>query len=286
MIIVAALHLPNTAHAGIGSKTIREAAEFLMRRGGKEVAEETAETLAKKMAGFAARHGDDVVSAAFRRVGPRAGRLVEEAGEHGGVALKLLARHGDDALPLVGKAASLRAVARYGDDAAEAIIKHGAVGEKLVEQCAKDGAEALVKVTPQNGRRLAMMAVEGQLKPELLTVIRKYGDSACDFVWSNKGALATGAILATFVANPEPYLEGTQQLTATVAEAAVRPLAEVPKTVAAEAAANTNWTLLGVLVAAFLAVLGYGRLSLRRAACWPNERPSQPPSESTSKPKR
>ena len=249
-----------SVEAGVTGKALREALEFAGRKFGKEVAEEGAERLSVRMTRLAAQHGDDLVATALKRVGPRAGRVVEEAGEHGGLALKLLARHGDDVLPVVGKATALRAVARYGDDAATALMKHGAVGEKVIEQFAKEGAEAMAKVAPQNGRRLAMLAAEGQLKPELLTVVRQYGDGACEFIWKNKGALATGAVLATFVASPEPFLDGAQNLTLGIAEAAVKPLAEVPKAVAAEAAAKTNWTLLFILGTVVLGVLGFAWL--------------------------
>ena len=47
------------------------------------------------------------------------------------------------------------------------------MGEQLVGQFAKEGAEALVKVTPRNGRRLAILAAEGQMKPELMQVITR-----------------------------------------------------------------------------------------------------------------
>jgi hypothetical protein len=242
-------------HAGVASRAIREAVEFAGRKFGKEVAEEGVERLAVKMTQLAAKHGDDVVVAAFKKVGPRAGRIASEAGEHGGVALRLLAQHGDDALPVVAKAASLKAVAHYGDDAATALIKHGPVGEELLERFAQEGAEALAKVTPQNGRRLAMLAAEEQLKPELLSVVTRYGDEACDFIWRNKGSLAIGTALATFVASPQEFLDGTQKLTATVPEAVVQPLADVPKAVATEVARNTNWTALAVIAAMAAAVI-------------------------------
>lgn len=251
--VLVATFLVASADASVGSKVLQEALEFIGKKFSKEVVEEGAEQVSRRMAQLAAKHGDDLVAAAFKRVGPRAGRVVGEAGEHSGVALRLLARHGDDALPLVGRASALKAVSRYGDDAASAIIKHGSVGETLVESFATKGAEALVKVTPQNGRRLAMLAAEGHLKPELLTVVTRYGDDACDFIWRNKGTLALSTVAAAFVADPEPFLTGAQQLTSTVAEAAVKPLADVPRIVASEAAAKTNWN--GVLV-----VLGCGVL--------------------------
>jgi len=243
------LLVPPHAEAGVRSKAVQEAFEYVSKKFGREVAEEGVEQLSTKMMRLASQHGDDVVAAAFRRVGPRAGRLASEAGEHGGLALKLLSKHGDNAVALVSKPSALSAVASFGDDAAEAFLRHGSVGETLVTTFAREGAEALAKVTPQNGRRLAMLAADGTLKPELMSVVTRYGDEACEFIWRNKGALATGAVLATFVASPEPYLHGTQQLVSTVAEAAVKPLAELPKAVAAEAAAHTNWTpiVLGLM---------------------------------------
>src|SRR5581483_3039437 len=109
------------AKAGVMTKTMREAIEFAAKKFGREVAEEGAERLAGKMTRLAAKYGDDVVSTALRKVGPRAGKIATEAGEQGGLALRLLAKHGDDAIPVVTRAAALKAVARYGDDAARAL---------------------------------------------------------------------------------------------------------------------------------------------------------------------
>jgi hypothetical protein len=236
------------ADAGVRNKAVQEAFEYVSKKFGREVAEEGVEQLSSKMMRLASQHGDELVAAAFKKIGPRAGKLAGEAGEHGGLALKLLSQHGDSAVSLVAKPSALSAVARYGDDAAEAFIKHGSVGEKLVGTFAREGAEALVKVTPQNGRRLAMLSADGTLKPELMSVVTRYGDEACEFIWRNKAALATGAVVATFVASPEPYLQGTQQLVSTVAESAVKPLAELPRAVATEAAAHTNWTPIVILL--------------------------------------
>ena len=252
------------AEAGVAGKAIREAGEFVGRKFGREVAEEGSERLTATMLRLASKHGDDVVVAAFKKVGPRAGKIAGEAGENADTVLRLLAKHGDDAVPLVAKAASLKAVSRFGDDAATALIRHGAVGEELVERLGQEGAEALARVTPQNGRRLAMLAADGQLKPELVSVVARYGDEACDFIWRNKGSLVVGAALTTFVASPEEFLNGTQKLAATVGEAAVKPLAEVPKTIAA----HTNWTLLMMLTAMLVGVLTIPRKWKARCAFW------------------
>jgi hypothetical protein len=124
-----------------------------------------------------------------------------------------------------------------------------------------------VKVTPRNGRRLAMMAADGQLKPELVQVIARYGDSACAFIWRNKGALAVGAALTAFVTSPGPFLEGTQKLTTAVADATVKPLA-------VGVANNTNWTLLAIIGTAILIGIGSLRGVLSGTLpLWPSVRP-------------
>ncbi|MFO0946447.1 MAG: hypothetical protein U1D30_10935 [Planctomycetota bacterium] len=156
----------NHAHAGVASKVIQEAIEFTGKKFGKEAAEEGIETLASKMTSLAAKHGDEVVATAFKRVGPAAAHvLLKQASS--GVAVRLLAKHGDEALSLATKRGSLSAVAQFGDEAATALIKHGSLGEKLIVGFGKEGAKALAKVTPQNGRRLAMLAADGMLKADL-----------------------------------------------------------------------------------------------------------------------
>jgi hypothetical protein len=250
IVLVATFVAALPAQAGVMTKGLRDVLEYVGKKFSRDIAEEGVERVSVRMTRLAAKHGDELVSKAFTRVGPRAGRLVEEAGDQGGVVLGLLARHGEEAIPLIGRSTALGTVARYGDDAAVAIIKHGTVGEQLVGQFAKEGAKALVKVTPRNGRRLAMLAAEGQMKPELMQVITRFGNPACEFIWKNKGALAVGAALTAFVTSPEPFITGTQKLAATVAEAAVKPLA-------VGVANNTNWTVIGVMVTAILAITGY-----------------------------
>jgi hypothetical protein len=95
-----------------------------------------------------------------------------------------------------------------------------------------------------------MLAAQGQLKPELMQVIKRFGDPACDFVWRNKKSLLVGAALTAFVTQPEAFLNGTQKLTSALADATVKPLA-------VGVANNTNWTLIGTLVTAILAIAGY-----------------------------
>src|SRR5262249_8547153 len=88
--IVALALMPSATFAGVRGSMVREAADTILRKIGKEASE----TSARKLDAFTARHGREAIEAA-RRIGPNAVTLIEEAGEHGGVAARLLARHGE-----------------------------------------------------------------------------------------------------------------------------------------------------------------------------------------------
>lgn len=255
LLVVLSIAMP--AQASIVSKGISEAVEFAARKFSKEVAEEGAERLTARMVQLGSRWGDDVVATAIKKIGPRAAHIASEAGEHGGVALRLLAKHGDNAIPIVSRTASLSAVARYGDDVAGTLIKHGALGEDILEKLGMQGAEALGKVGQQNGRRMGMMAADGELKPELLSVISRYGDVACAFIWKNKGALAVGTALTAFVTSPEEFLNGTKALTEVVVDATLKP-------VVTEAARKTNWTAIFIVIVVVAgALVGAWKMKIR-----------------------
>jgi hypothetical protein len=261
------LALPSVSGGQGKAALAREAAEYIMRKFGKEAAEVGVETLTRKIETLAIKHGDDVFLA-VRKVGPRTLRLVEEAGEHGLESVKLMARYGDDAVWVVSKKNRLAIFVKYGDNAAESMMKHGEIAEPLLVSFGKPAAGAMKAVNSQNARRLAMMADDGQLAkigqtPELLEVVAKYGDRAADFVWRNKGALTVAAALTAFLANPEPFLDGATDITKVVSENAVKPLANVPGQVASEAAKNTNWTVVLAIGIGVLGLLAAARLWLR-----------------------
>lgn len=220
-----------SARADVGAKAAREAAEYVMKKFGVEVAQEGTEVLSRKIAVAVSRHGDDVLSA-VRRVGPKALSLADDAGEQAPKVLRLLSRHGDDAAVWVLKRPKgMNLLSQYGDDAAEVLIKHKALAEPVLEQFGGPAVKALGAVGPQGGRRLAMMAEGGELAKlgrtaELMDVIASRGDVAMDFIWRHKGPLAVGTSLTAFLANPGAFIDGTNQLVGTVADATVKPVVQ------------------------------------------------------------
>ena len=149
----------------------------------------------------------------------------------------------------------------------------------MIGTFAQQGAAALAKVTPQSGRRLAMLAGEGTLKPELIEIVTQYGDAACEFIWRNKGSLAAGTAFTAFVAAPGEFLDGTRKLVEPIAEVTLPPIAEVPGIVAAEAAKSINWTLVSLVLIGVMTLVGYcrwWRVPLRSLGTGRYERPLQP----------
>lgn len=235
----------STAHADLRTKAAREAAEYVLKKFGVEVAQEGTEALSRRIAAAAARHGDDAISA-VRRVGPKALNLADEAGEQAPKAMSLLSRHGDDAaLWVLQRPKGLELLSRYGDDAAEALIKHKGLAEPVIEGLGSPAVKALGSIGPRGGRRLAMMVDSGEMasigrSSELMDVIARHGDSAMDFIWKHKATLAGGATLTAFLANPEPFLNGTNQLVGTVAENTVKPAVQET----ARAVSSLIWAVL------------------------------------------
>jgi len=265
-LCVACVILVGTAvtFGGLKSEAVEAGADYVIRKFGKDVTkelgEEGAELLATKMETLAAKYGEKETVSAVEKVGPRAFRLVEEVGEDSAPkAIKLMDRVGEDSIWIIARKKSMAIFLKYGDDAADAMIKHKEIAEELIEQFGPSSARALKAVGGQNARRLAMMAEDGKLaavpqKTELLETIGKYGDGAMNWVWNNKGALATTAILAKFIQNPQPFIDGTVKVVDVGGEKLIKP---VTTELASGIAKNTDWTvvILTLIGVAFMLTL-------------------------------
>jgi len=245
----------SAVQAGVKSKAAREAAEYLFERFGKEVGEETVETLTEKIGRYAARYGDEAVDA-IRRAGPRAFKLLDDAGENAPEVVRLLNRYGNDAVWVASKPRNLAIFVKYGDEAAEAMIKHPGIAGPAIERFGQPAARAIRSVSSQNARRIAMMADDGSLAAagkadELLEVIGKYGDRAADFIWKHKGALAVATVAVAFLRDPEPFIDGIKD----IAEVAVRPIDLAAKEVGRGIAEGTDWTFVIVSISTLLILL-------------------------------
>jgi hypothetical protein len=249
--------------AGVGSKVISEATEYVVKTFTREAAEEGVEKIAKQVTKIAEKYGDEGLDA-VRKVGPRGIKVIQEAGENGLDAVKLINRYGDDAVWVISKPKGMAVFVKYGDDGARALIKHKGIAEEVIEAHGKPAVGALNAVGTQQARQIAMLQKDGVIKAgeqgdELLDVVGRYGDKAMAFIWRNKGALAVTAGIGTFLANPEAYIDGGKEL---IVEGVSRPATEMGK----EVARHTNWTVLGIAGIGVLGALAAWRTWLRKPA--------------------
>ena len=254
-----------TAWAGVSSKAIREAAEYILQRGGKEAAEMGVDSITKKIENMVAKYGDDAIEA-VTKTGPKTFRVVQEAGENGGEVVKLLARRGNEAVWVVTKKDRMAIFIKYGDDAADAMIKHGDIAEPLIKSTGKPAAVAFKALSEQNGRRLAMMADDAALanlsrNDQLLGVIAKYGDKGMDFIWKNKGPLTIAATLTAFLANPKAFIDGAVSIT----ETGVESVEKVATPITTGIAKGLNFNF-------FLPIVGLAIAGIATLKVWLNHR--------------
>jgi NADPH:quinone reductase-like Zn-dependent oxidoreductase len=179
----------------------------------------------------------------------------------------ILSRYGEDgAVWVASRPSAMKLVLENGEEAAAVLAKTRGVAEPAIAELGKPCVGAFASLTTkQSARRLAMLAESGELAATgrasaVLDIIAKYGDPAMDFLWRHKEILASGVVLAAFIADPEPFISGAKDITQALAENAVKPLAEASGKVVGEAAKNINWTKILVLV-----VLVLGALAALRA---------------------
>jgi hypothetical protein len=226
----------------------REAAGQALRMLGRKSLREGEAALARRLERLAAKHSDDVLRAATK-ANPEVIRLIEAAGAHGEVAAKLFGQYGDRAVWVTCKPARLALIVRHGDQAALALIRHRTLAEPVIEASGATAARALARVSSRNARRMVILLADGTLEQigrthDVLRVAGRFGDQAMEFIWRHKGALAVGTVLAAFLADPEPFLDGARDLVSDAASTLVRPAIELPTQIARELV-SCSWRSAG-----------------------------------------
>ncbi len=228
------------------SAAARKAAKEIVEAFGREAVEHAEPRVARLVESL----GDDALLA-LRRAGPAGVAALEKFGAPGA---RILARWGDDGVRLLALEgdAAVAALLRYGDEAVELMVRHPGAGRQALESF---GAPALRAPLSTEGmvalNRLADPIRSSGRSREILEVVERFGDRACAFLWRNKGVVFGAALLAAFLADPQPYLDGVKELV-------VEPAANIGK----EAAQRADWTL--VFTAVGLGLVGWAAWRLRR----------------------
>ena len=238
-LIGGCLLAPLNGVAGLFTTPAREVGDVVFSKFGKGAAGSSADEITSAATNAIARHGKDAAPL-LKNSGHAGFQALDIAGDKAPDVIKLYAKRGDEALWVISEPKRLAIFIKHGDSAADALIKHPGLADNLMERFGGDAATALTAISKPSAQRLGMVAEEGLLNasarsPELLQVIRMYGDSAMEFIWKNKGALTVASVLGTFLADPNAYITGVKEL-------AVPVLSSI------------NWTLIvaGILALLFL----------------------------------
>jgi hypothetical protein len=231
------------------SAAVRRIAREIVESFGKEALERAEPRVVRLIEDY----GEEAVQA-LRRAGPSGVATLERFGQAGA---RIVARFGEDGVRVLAVEGEVAGslLGRYGDEAIGFMLRHPGAGRELLERL---GPQALrVPLTTESVvtlNRLSEPLRSSGRAAEILGVVERYGDRACQFLWRNKGAIFGTALLASFLADPKPYLDGVKTLV-------VEPAREL----AGDVASRTNGTVVGcVLVLGVLSLVAPWVLGRRK----------------------
>lgn len=202
---------------------IREVAEYLMKRSSR-LAAKGAQAVTSQVTDAVTKYGPDALPF-LRKAGPDGLQILDNAGANAPDVIKLVLKRGDNVVHVISKPRNLTIFVKHGDNAIDALAKHPGLAEDMIERFGSSGATAMTKVSRANAQHLAILAKKDPVMAtgqadQLLKIVGKYGDNAAEFIWKNKVVLASSAVLAAFLADPEPYLNGAKELASAGVKAA------------------------------------------------------------------
>ena len=223
-LVIAVVVLPlSQVAANPPAIAIREVVEYLMKKS-SGLAAKGAQAVTSQVTEVVTKYGPDALPF-LRKAGPDGLQILDNAGANAPDVIKLVLKRGNEAVRVISKPRNMAIFITHGDNAVEALAKHPGLAEDLIERFGSSGATAMTKVSRVNAQHLAILAkkdpvmASGQAD-QLLQIVGKYGDNAAEFIWKNKVVLASSAVLAAFLADPEPYLNGAKDLASAGVKAA------------------------------------------------------------------
>jgi hypothetical protein len=223
ILLFAALLPVTSVVANPPAIVIREVAEYLMKKS-SGLAAKGAQAVTSQVTDVVTKYGADALPF-LRKAGPDGLQILDNAGANAPDVIKLVLKRGDEAVYVISKPRNLAIFVKHGDNAIDALAKHPGLAEDLIERFGSSGATAMTKVSRANAQHLAILAKKDPVMAagqadQLLKIVGKYGDNAAEFIWKNKVVLASTTVLAAFLADPEPYLNGAKDLASAGVKAA------------------------------------------------------------------
>ncbi len=245
------------AGAGPASSAVRETAEFILTKFGKGAAGQRVEEVTDAAAKIVAKHGDEALPL-LRNSGHAGFTALKEAGENAPDVIKLYARKGNEAIWVISEPKKLAIFIKHGDSAADALLKHPGIADTLIGRYGDEAVGALNTVSRQNAQRLSMVADDG-----LLAATPRSKELLPVIRQYGDEAMDfiwknKGSLAVASVLGT--FLADPQTYISGAKELIVSPVVE-------PIATSTNWTLIiaGVLIVVFLPFIARSVMKARRA---------------------
>lgn len=255
--ICLALALASPASAGPASTAVRETAEFIISKFGRGVAGQSIEEVTEATAKVVAKHGDAALPL-LRKSGHAGFAALDEVGAKAPEVIKLFARRGDEAIWVISEPKKLAIFIKHGDSAADALLKHPGIADNLIGRFGDDAVGAVNAVSRQSAQRLSMIADDG-----LLAATPRSKELLPIIRQYGDQAMDfiwknKGSLTVTAVLTT--FLADPQAYISGAKELVVAPVIE-------PIARSTNWTLIivGVSIVVFLPFIARSIIKARRA---------------------
>lgn len=160
LVIVILAFGMSLAQASPATSALRDTSEWIVKRFGPGAAGKTVDEVAVATARVVARHGDEALPL-LRTMGHAGFKALEEAGESAPSVLKLFARRGEDAVWIISQPRKLAIFLKHGDSAADALLKHPGIADDLLARFGNRAVAPLNALERSGAQRLAMAAQEG-----------------------------------------------------------------------------------------------------------------------------
>lgn len=155
-----ALLLMPTSHAGPTTAALRELAEVIAKKFGRGVAGNSVDEIAVAVEKVIAKHGDEALPL-LRGAGHAGVEALESAGSQAPEVIKLYAKRGDSCVWVISEPKKLAIFLKHGDSAAEALLKHQGIADDLLGQLGPKVLPSMQKLTHEGGQMLGMAAKNG-----------------------------------------------------------------------------------------------------------------------------
>lgn len=162
VVILFTMSFISVTQASVVTVPIKQVSKHVMTKFGKGSAGKTTEEFAENAAKIVAKHGDEALPL-IRNGGHVGMKALEKAGAKTPDLIKFHARYGDEAVWMISSEKRLALFIKHGDGAGQAMVKHPQIAENLIEKLGIDAVGSLNKLSKTGAQKMGMAEKAGVL---------------------------------------------------------------------------------------------------------------------------